>query len=337
VCPLASLFIPLAVFAQPASIVHVGYQNPRSVVVAPGQVLHLTLHGLTTDFPATPIAQSFPLPTFFNGLSASLQKSGSSTQEMLPLLRLDTIVSCKLPAGPPAFGPTNTVPCAAQDKTYDLWVQIPFDLTPNTPGEENASCNTPGCTLPTLADAVLTVTETSGPGLNLRVLPVVDQVHILNTCADNLGALAASQGASFYASYACVPAITHANNTFVTGANPARPGEELIAYAYGLGAPPPPFFDILSGTPAAGVALSAPFTLSFPGGSQPAVKPDYVGLVGGNPGLYQINFHLPAVPATLTLCTPPPAPSQLPLVPFNFSMTITGTASVDQASFCVQP
>ena len=331
-----SFLVSLSTSAQTASIVHLGYSAPREVVVAPGQVLHLELHGLTTAFNATPVAQSLPLPTFFNGLSVTVQRSGSASAEALPLLRLDTISSCFNSYLANFLGPTNTVPCASPDTTYDLWVQMPFDLAPNSPGADSSVCSTPACVVTPVNDAVLTVIEASGPGLNLRVLPVVDQVHILNSCTDNIG-VAGLEGTSVYASYACVPAITHSNNAWVTGANPARPGEELIAYAFGMGAPPPPFFDITGGTPAGGVQINKPFTISFSGMAQSVTKPDYVGLVGGNPGLYQINFHVPAVPATLAPCTPPPALQQLSTVPSNFTMTVVGTASMDQASFCVQP
>jgi uncharacterized protein (TIGR03437 family) len=331
-----SILLCLPIGAQTASIVHVGYQASRPVSVAPGQVVHLELHGLRTTFDTTPVAQSIPLPVSFNGLSVSLQQS-NAPPEMLPLLRLDTVSSCNSSAPPVLFGPLNTVACTASDTTYDLWVQIPFDLTPTTPGLDQQTCFTPGCVVPGATDAVLTVTETSGTDLSLRILPVVDQIHILNSCTDNIGTVGL-EGASVYASYACVAAITHSNNSWVTAANPARPGEELIAYAFGMGALGSTLFNPTGGIPAGGLPITRTFTISFPGiASQTGTRPDYVGVVGGNPGLYQINFHVPAVPATLAPCTAPPGPSLLSTLPFNFTMTLVGTASMDQASFCVQP
>jgi uncharacterized protein (TIGR03437 family) len=185
-------------------------------------------------------------------------------------------------------------------------------------------------------DAVLTVNEAAGPGLSVRVLPVVDQIHILNSCTDNIGTVGI-QGTSVYASYACLPAITHGDNSWVTAANPAKPGEELVAYAFGLGAPAT-LFDTSGATPVGGVALTKPFNLSFPGiASSAGGRLDYVGLVGGIPGLYQVNFHVPSVPATLAPCTTSGVVTQLATTPFNFTMSLMGTASVDQASFCVHP
>src|SRR5450432_2209848 len=87
---LASLACSLSVVAQTtASVIHLGYQTARPVLVAPGQVLHLTLRGLTTVFHTTQVAQAVPLPTNFQGLSVSLLRSGTAQSELLPLLRMD--------------------------------------------------------------------------------------------------------------------------------------------------------------------------------------------------------------------------------------------------------
>ena len=185
-------------------------------------------------------------------------------------------------------------------------------------------------------DAVLVVSELSGTGKSLRVLPVVDQIHLLNSCSDNIG-LVGLEGVSVYASYACVPAITHSDGSWVTTVRPAKPGEELVAYAFGLGSPTT-HFDTVAATPAGGVPLGRPVAISFTGiATQPGAAPDYVGLVGGSAGLYQINFHVPSVPANLAPCNGPAGFTQLATNPFNLTMTLLGTASLDQASFCVQP
>jgi hypothetical protein len=53
------------------------------------------------------------------------------------------------------------------------------------------------------------------------------------------------------------------------------------------------------------------------------------GSIVGNAGLYQINFHVPQVAPDIPACGAQN--------PFNLTMTIQGTSSADQASFCVQP
>jgi uncharacterized protein (TIGR03437 family) len=266
-------------------------------------------------------------------MSVTLQRSGLAP-EAVTLLRLEGVSSCTISFSPNLFGGSAVIPCAA-DNSYDLWVQVPFDLIPNRPGADEVLCPTAVCAA-TVNDAVLNVSELSGQGLSLRVLPVVDQVHILNSCTDNIGTVGI-QGTSAFASYACLPAITHGDNSWVTAANPAKPGEELVAYAFGLGAPAT-IFDISGATPVGGVALAKPFGISFPGiASSAGGRLDYVGLVGGVPGLYQVNFHVPSVPATLAPCTTTGVATQLATTPFNFTMSLMGTSSVDQASFCVHP
>jgi uncharacterized protein (TIGR03437 family) len=332
--PLASLFLPLSMMAQSsASIAQVGYQAARPLMIAPGQVVHLRLHGVTTNFTSTEISGALPLASFFNGLSVSLQRSGSAAENVV-LLRLQPLSSCTISYSTSLFGGSAVIPCGA-DNSYDLWVQIPYDLLPNGPGADEVLCQTSVCA-GSVSDAVLTVNELAGSGMSVRVLPVVDQVHILNSCTDNIGTVGI-QGTSVFASYSCLPAITHSDNSWVTAANPARPGEELVAYAFGLGAPAS-IFDATGSTPVGGVALTKPFNISFPGiASSAGGRLDYVGLVGGVPGLYQVNFHVPSVPATLPPCTTSGVVTQLATTPFNFTMSLMGTASVDQASFCVKP
>jgi uncharacterized protein (TIGR03437 family) len=316
------------------SITQVGYQAARPVMIAPGQVVHLRLHGITTNFTSTEISGALPLPSFFNGMSVTLQRSGLAP-EAVTLLRLDGLSSCTISFSPNLFGGSAVTPCTA-DSSYDLWVQIPFDLVPNGPGADEGPCVATAVCGASVDDAVLTVGELAGQGMSVRVLPVVDQVHILNSCADNIGTVGI-QGTSVFASYACLPAITHGDNSWVTAANPAKPGEELVAYAFGLGAPAT-IFDTSGATPVRGVALAKPFTISFPGiASSAGGRLDYVGLVGGVPGLYQVNFHVPSVPATLAPCTTSGVVTQLATTPFNFTMSLMGTASMDQASFCVHP
>jgi hypothetical protein len=223
--------------------------------------------------------------------------------------------------------PANLVGCSSDDATYDLTVQIPFEIKPNPPGIDNIACASTPCP-PNLNDTVLTIAEKSGPGMSLRVFPVVDQVHILNSCADNVATVTLG-GISIYATYACFPVISHGDYTIVSASSPAKPGEVLMAYAFGLGLPDTPVTTV-SATPAGGVSVSRPFTISFTGvTAQDSSHPDFVGLVGGNAGLYQINFRVPQVPTGLSPCDAQH--------PSNLTMTIQGTASVDQASFCVQP
>ena len=85
---------------------------------------------------------------------------------------------------------------------------------------------------------------------------------------------------------------------------------------------------ILRWSLAGGVRINRPFRIGFSGLSEEGMA-QYAGLVESNVGLYQINFAAPRVPADL----PPCDARRLS----NVTMTVQGTSSSDQASFCVQP
>ncbi len=93
----------------------------------------------------------------------------------------------------------------------------------------------------------------AGTWSNLNAVP--DQVHILTVCDTIIGGSGSSSGR-------CQWEVTRANGLPVSNANPGSEGEELVAYAVGLGA-------------------------------------TYTGLAPGYSGLYQINFVVPGVPAGL--------------------------------------
>jgi uncharacterized protein (TIGR03437 family) len=110
------------------------------------------------------------------------------------------------------------------------------------------------------------------------------------------------------------PCVTHADGTLVTTYSPARPGEWVVIYAYGLGATNPP---VPSGavTPAGGakalngVSVRFNFTPNagprMPAGdplAPPAVAPEWAGLTPGQVGLYQVNVRLPETFPSVPAC-----------------------------------
>jgi uncharacterized protein (TIGR03437 family) len=90
------------------------------------------------------------------------------------------------------------------------------------------------------------------------------------------------------------PAVTHADYSLVTAANPAHAGETIVIWATGGGAVTPP---IAPGAAAPASPLS--WTVTTPvvaiGGQNAKVA--FSGLAPGFAGLYQINATMPAVPA----------------------------------------
>lgn len=124
---------------------------------------------------------------------------------------------------------------------------------------------------------------------------------------------------------ACLPALFHGDGTVVSERAPAKAGETLIVYAYGLGLTAP---EVPTGerAPTAPLAVSIGATYNFlyldyrpdsrsrqnpPPASQlefyphlKAVEPTFVGLSPGSIGLYQINFQLPPAPVKIPECLP---------------------------------
>jgi hypothetical protein len=149
----------------------------------------------------------------------------------------------------------------------------------------------------------------------------------------------------------CPPMVTHADGSLVMAKNPAKPGEELVAYAVGLGQTSPPL--------ETGRVVTSPaptlttFTMDFnyrpnalptrpppvgghaDGGAVP--QPLYAGATPGYVGLYQVNFVVPPVPPGTPPCAEI-AGSQAPtanMVYSNLTVSVGGRYSFDGVGICV--
>jgi len=129
----------------------------------------------------------------------------------------------------------------------------------------------------------------------------------------------------------------------VTAGSPARGGEEVVAYAVGLGLTTPA---VPTGQPAATATPAyETFVLDFnfrPNAlatrpMQPTLLwlppgvyfPLYSGLTPGFVGLYQINFVVPPPPAGIQAC--------FGTVQSNLTVSVGGQTSFDGAGICVAP
>ena len=146
------------------------------------------------------------------------------------------------------------------------------------------------------------------------------------------------------------PLVTHADGSLVTESKPAKAGEMLVAYSFGLGLTNPP---VRSGeaspSPPAQVANlllgfefreNAPPRHPIPPGPinlnllQQLPRPVFAGLTPGYVGLYQINFRVPdEIPAGLLACG---FGSVIP-VWSNLTVSFARGQSFDGAAICVQP
>jgi uncharacterized protein (TIGR03437 family) len=194
--------------------------------------------------------------------------------------------------------------------------------------------------------AVLGVLETGSGGLlnpgagQINVVPLTDQVHILTGCESFISNLPVAVITA--TGLPCPSIVTHADGSALSVTSPAKAGEELVAYAVGLGQTNPAS---LTGQL---VTKSAPtvttFTLDYnfhpnalpsrplPNGPQPI----FAGTTPGYVGLYQVNFAVPPVPAGTPACVDA---SKLPLgsnvVQSNLTVSVGGQFSFDGARICV--
>jgi uncharacterized protein (TIGR03437 family) len=191
-------------------------------------------------------------------------------------------------------------------------------------------------------------------GIQSSYLPVQGQqnrVHILNTCDAIEGG---SPSFPTSGGFPCPPMIVHADGRQVSAILPAKPGEELIAYATGLGQTNPP---LITGQPAPESAPTvAQFNLDFnyrsnalatqPGAlGTPLIQPLFAGATKGFVGLYQINFIVPPPPAGSQPCVNFAVPVQdadpisagLNIVQSNVTVSVGTPTSFDGAGICVTP
>jgi len=197
----------------------------------------------------------------------------------------------------------------------------------------------------------------------------VDNLHVLTSCDANSGTATSGNGSwvdvSTFYNPACPSTVTHADGTLVTASSPAKPGETVVIYAFGLGETTPA---VKTGeptpTPAPVLGPAMPFfTRSLglvfdfrvnAGPTRPYVNPtavrpiglstpEFVGLTPGQIGLYQINVKLPDTFPPVDPCTELSvitgnAAAVLPNVALsNLTISMGGVSSFDGAAICVRP
>lgn len=300
------------------AVITPSYPLVQGFNVAPGQLLTMVVHlgfphGIRTTVRA---AGGSDLPLSLAGMRGGYGQ-GLPNHPPTPFLEVH-----------PYWGGCPTVARGSCTNLAAVTVQIPFEAMwqPQRPGE--------GVPAGIIS---LFLGEQHGP--LVYVGTVRDQVHVLTTCDAFLIPDAFSHPRD-PTGLPCPSVVAHADGSLVTAENPARPGEEVIAYAVGLGQTDPPL--------QTGKLVTAPartqvtFGLDFnyrPNalGSKPlpdAPAPIYSGATPGYVGLYQINFQIPPPPPGTPPCVAV-RDRRENLVYSNLTVSVGGTASFDAARLCV--
>jgi uncharacterized protein (TIGR03437 family) len=202
--------------------------------------------------------------------------------------------------------------CVVCGYTAAVTLQIPYELQLPPPNGGLSS------------GVELFVSENGVAGNKQLVNPLNDQVNILTVCDIAVGGSGEAR---------CPWEVTHLNGLLVSNTNPASAGEELVAYAVGLGVTNPAMqtgHAATQPTPTVetfrlGFNFAAGFFPSSPPGSAPA--PLYTGLTPNYAGLYQINFVVPSPPAGSQPCGES--------VTANLTVSVGGLNSFGGAAICV--
>jgi uncharacterized protein (TIGR03437 family) len=279
--------------------------------------------GYTNPFPLA-VAPGQLLTLYVQAPAASNASAVFWTQnstEAMPVVRVS-------PSEAACFGPPNSAPPTTCANVFSVTVQVPFDIPTARPP------------LPVgPASIAISMNGVQSPYYGVQGQPTL--IHILNTCD------ALVQGSA-----ACAPLIMHANGQQVTAQLPATSGEELVAYATGLGQTNPPLTTGQPATESNPVILPVNLDFNFradalaaePGaGGATSFQPLFAGSTKGFVGLYQVNFTVPSPPAGLQPCpTAIPVAALAPtpifdIIRSNLTVSFGSYASFDGAGICVTP
>jgi uncharacterized protein (TIGR03437 family) len=313
---LIILFGAFCCWAQTGiTLVGTGYFDPRLILrIAPGQITTFLFSGAKTILPlgtSTQRATQVPLPTALAGFSATISQEPANKVEPLPIFAVQQVNNC-LPAN------VSSPDCVVTALT----VQIPFDLI-----MDYGRSSTIGQT------TTVVISDGTDVSKSFVVLFLPQNFHILTMCDTTM---ANPLQPDFLV--ACSSVVTHGDGTLVSAFKPAQIGEELVMYAFGLGATSSMVAaGVPSPTPALKVLGHFAVTFAYSGGTVPAPKgspfqapnPVFVGLTPGQVGLYQVNFIVQAPAGPIADCT---GPDQANL---TVSLTNDQSPSIDAARICV--
>jgi uncharacterized protein (TIGR03437 family) len=323
---LSALFVCLGAlcpgFAQNAAfLTTAGYSAPAPAQVAPGQVTTFFFRGISPAADGhlrSAQATAAPLPATLAGLTLRISQ-GQANAIAVPLFAVRQESDCD-----------NTTDVSAACLVTLVKLQIPFEI---------AAQATAGPTPPTLAPLAQLTLDVDGQASRAFPLqPVPDNAHVVTSCDISWD--------TKYTSI-CDRHVYHGDGHPVSAAEPAKQGETLVVYAYGLGqgTPQAPTGDVARGSVLDNVpgrvkasfdnlvnALnSGPRFLSFDV-SAPDSPIAFGGLTSGQIGLYQLNIPVPQSLSLEVACGGLDG-----FVRSNATLHISTSQGTEVVAFCVQP
>ena len=199
-----------SLFAQSSNpaLVSSGYTFLAPLPIAPGQLITLFVQGAGSSLTGPVRAPEGELPTSLANFSVNYRQGNGIRMPILEVRPLSTCISTLL----------------ATDRCGQL-----IAISAQVPAEVQPTCRF--CAT-VYIPAYIEVSENGVPSPLFQVTPWSDQVHVLTYC-DIMVSGGGSSGVP--ANAPCQPLVTHANGTLVSPSTPGLPGEELVAYAIGLG------------------------------------------------------------------------------------------------------
>jgi uncharacterized protein (TIGR03437 family) len=289
-----------------------GYIRPQ-VRIAPGQIVTLYISS-TSNAIRDLRASSTPLPTSLGDLAISIRQDTTIPARLLSVSQGPICDPQKTGAG-----------CSLAAVT----IQVPFEIQLRSE--------------PPLATEIV-ITQNGTESGAFIVGADNDHVHVITTCETQASL---SDGSAFQF-LPCTGLVTHADGTLISSKSPAKPGETIVVYAYGLGrtSPTVPTGDV-SPSPAATIvnqnlAISFDFrpnaipSRPYMAGASVSSDLKFAGLTPGQVGLYQLNVRIPDTIPSFAPCTGTGPAALFGYVESNLTINIGGISSFDGAAICVQ-
>ncbi len=296
------------------AVIGASYVLPTTFNGAPGQLITFNVHGLDRfTNPYNRAMAGADLPTSLSGVSVTLTQLtvGTFLSTQVPILEVHPFSTC---------GTFNVAVLGCEALTA-ITAQIPFEVQPSV-----------------TYGSLHVAQQGANVGAVTYVNPFSDQVHILTNCDPFL---TTADGANpNVTGLPCPSIVSHPDGSLVSATNPANPGEELVAYAVGLGQTSPA--SVTGQIVTVGAPTQTVFTLDFnyhpnalPSRPLPSgPKPLFAGSSAGYVGLYQINFVVPPLPAGTPPCVVPTILGAN-VVQSNLTVSVGGQYSFDGARICV--